>query len=121
MEISIGINKITLDSSGLKISINGVETVIDSTGLNIYERIGLTGSMDNIRTIYNSHTPSVCRYSVGPVRDICHYSGNINMDIKLYSNDIKIQNGILELDNGLQTAIIYHYLPIDELEKTTKF
>lgn len=27
------------------------------------------------------------------------------MDIKLYSNDIKIQNGILELDNGLQTAI----------------
>ena len=27
------------------------------------------------------------------------------MDIKLYSNDIKIQNGILDLDNGLQTAI----------------
>ena len=27
------------------------------------------------------------------------------MDIKLYSNDIIIQNGILELDNGLQTAI----------------
>ena len=55
MEISIGINKITLDSSGLKISINGVETTIDSTGLTSTSVSDSTGSMDDIRTIYNSH------------------------------------------------------------------
>lgn len=55
-EIEIGLNKLKLDATGLTVTISGVETKIDSSGITSKSISDETGSMDEIRDVYNSHT-----------------------------------------------------------------
>lgn len=66
IELSVGLNKLTIDATGVKISVGGVESTIDATGLTSTSVSDSTGSMDTIRSIYNSHTHPYVDTPVGP-------------------------------------------------------